>query len=179
MNSVKLYVLLLVIMFVLASTIALAGTPSCCQGKANAGPSGNNVSSRSFWDELTQEQQIQARELRSNYLAKIYPIKTEIRQIQAELGKLSVREDYNDSLVEKNIRRMLALKKELNQQLTTMNKQFQTMLTSEQKQKLGPSVSLFDSTSSSSGCGSGTTGGCGSSSACSCSPNKGPVKKAL
>jgi Spy/CpxP family protein refolding chaperone len=179
MNLVKLSVLLLVIVFILASTTTFAGAPSCCQGKVNASGSGNNVSSKSFWDVLTQEQQIKARELRSNYLEKIYPIRTEIQQIQVSLGKLSNQENYDESLVEKNIRRMLALRKQLNKELTAMDKQFQTLLTSEQKRNLGPSVSLLDSTSRSGGCGGGTAGGCGSSSACSCGSSISPVKKAL
>ena len=106
MISVKYWMLVSIIVIVLASATTFAGAPSCCQGKTVTGSTGQNIAPDSFWDVLTFKQQIKARELRSSYLEKIASLRAEYQQKRVELEALAVKEDYDDALVEKKIRKM-------------------------------------------------------------------------
>ncbi len=148
MKSTKVLTVLVPLMVVLAASVAFAGPgPGWCCGMGR----GQVAAS------LTPEQQKQVDALRLDFIKKTEPLRTEMRQKRIELMELSGKDKADDSAITKKRQEIWDLQDKMRTERRGFETKYWSLLTPEQKQKLGPATGMGFGRGR--GCGFGP-GGC-------------------
>jgi len=148
MKSTKVMIpaALLVALFVAVTVYAGPGRG----GGGGMGPGG------AVWGDLTKEQQKQVESLRLDVLKKTEPLRSQISQKRIEMMELSSKDNPDEQAIEKKRQEIWALQDAMRNERRAMSTKFRSLLTPEQRQKLGafgPGAGM--------GCGAGFGGGQG------------------
>jgi zinc resistance-associated protein len=134
------------------------GMGACC----GAGPGA------ALWSELSPEQQKQMTSLRTEFLKKVEGLRSEIAQKRIEMLDLASKDKPDEQVIEKKRQEIWALRDTMRNDRRAMGSKIRSLLTPEQKQKLGPfgpGMGMGGGMGSGGGCpmgrGMGGGGGCG------------------
>ncbi len=121
-------------------TVYAAG---CCGGMG--GPQSGAV-----LGDLTKEQQKQVAELRTEFLKKQEQLRAEMGNKRIEFMELAQKDNPDEQSVEKKRQEIWSLQDAMRNERRAFQTKFRTILTPEQRQKLGPGTAM----------GCGACGGC-------------------
>jgi Spy/CpxP family protein refolding chaperone len=103
----------------------------CCGGMA--GPQSGAV-----LGDLTKEQQKQVADLRTEFLKKQERLRSELGNKRIELMELAQKDSPDEQSIEKKRQEIWSLQDAIRNEARTLDTKFRTILTPEQRQKLGP-----------------------------------------
>lgn len=139
---------------------AYAQAPCCGGGPGGwgAGPAGKGAAWKGF--DLSADQQKQFKQLRLDFLKKTEPLRTELSKKRLEMMELNASDKYDDAAAQKTINEMRALRDKMRVERRAFKDKMRTILTPEQRQKMGGSFL------GRGGCPGGGRGGCGFGPGC-------------
>jgi Spy/CpxP family protein refolding chaperone len=103
------------------------GLPPCCGG------AGGTV-----WGDLSQEQQKEMASLRTEFFKKLEATRSEIAQKRVEMLDLASKDKADEEAIEKKRQEIWSLQDSLRSEGRSIGSKIRTLLTPEQRQKLGP-----------------------------------------
>jgi len=109
-----------------------------------------------MWGDLTKEQQKQAESLRLDMLKKTEPLRVQMSQKRIEMMELTSKDNPDEQAIEKKRQEIWGLQDTMRNERRAMSAKFRSLLTPEQRQKLG-TFGL----GAGMGCGAGFGGGPG------------------
>jgi Spy/CpxP family protein refolding chaperone len=102
------------------------------------------VCPRFYWDELNSEQRKQMQLLSLDYFTQRETTLSEIRKLKLEVKKMAAESStYDEAAVEKKMKGYSQLKDNLRKQRGELATKFRSLLTVEQKAKIGPYTLYF------------------------------------
>jgi Spy/CpxP family protein refolding chaperone len=119
----------LVITLFLAVTV-YAG-PGRWGGGMGMGPFG------AVWGDLTKDQQKQVESLRLDLLKKMQPLQAQMSQKRIEMMELASKDNPDEKAIEKKRQEIWSLQDTMRSERRAMSSKFRSLLTPEQRQKLG------------------------------------------
>jgi len=108
------------------------------------------------WGDLTKEQQKQVESFRLDLLKKTEPLRAQMSQKRIEMMELTSKDNPDEQAIEKKRQEIWALQDTMRNERRAMSTKFRSLLTPEQRQKLGAS-----GPGGGMGCGGGFGGGQG------------------
>ncbi len=125
-TKVTIPVALLIALFLVVTAYAGPG-----RGAGGMGPGG------AVWGDLTKEQQKQLESLRLDLLKKTEPLRAQMSQKRIEMMELASKDNPDEQAIEKKRQEIWALQDTMRNERRAMSSQFRSLLTPEQRQKLG------------------------------------------
>ena len=126
-TKVVIPVALLIALFLTVTVYAGPG-----QWGGGMGPGG------AMWSDLTKEQQKQVESLKLDLLKKTEPLRAQMSQKRIEMMELTSKDNPDEQAIEKKRQEIWALQDSMRNERRAMSTKFRSLLTPEQRQKLGP-----------------------------------------
>lgn len=123
------------VMIPVALLIALFLTVTVYAGPGRWG--GGMGPSGAMLGDLTKEQQKQVESLRLDLLKKTEPLRTQMSQKRIEMMELASKDNPDEQAIEKKRQEIWALQDTMRNERRAMSAKFRSLLTPEQRQKLG------------------------------------------
>ena len=133
---------------------AMEATGSCCAPGGGAG-------GPAVLNELAPEQKQQVLTLRTELMKKMEAVRSEAAKKRIELMELSSQEKTDEAAIEKKRQEIWALQDSMRNEQRAMSTKLRTLLTPEQRQKMGPMGMGFGFGPGAGGCGGSGGAGCG------------------
>jgi len=139
MRGLKSSLALVSVAILLAASAAAYAGPwggSCCPGGLGGGPwaaKGSGV-----WNELTKEQQKEITSLRTELLKKMESLRSDAAKKRIEMLELAAKDTPDETAIQKVREQIWALKDTMRNERRAMRTKIRSLLTPEQKKKLGP-----------------------------------------
>lgn len=147
MKSTKAMIPVVLVIALILTTAAYADPGRWGSGM---GPGG------AVWGDLTKEQQKQVESLKLDLLKKTEPLRAQMSQKRIEMMELTSKDNPDEQAIEKKRQEIWALQDTMRNERRAMSTKFRSLLTPEQRQKLGAS-----GPGGGMGCGGGFRGGQG------------------
>ncbi len=152
MKLTRAAVLAASMMVLLLASAASAQQMGCCFGGAGRGAA--------VWGDLTSEQQKQVSALRNEFFKKQETLRSDMAKKRIEMMETASKENPDEQAIDKKKQEVWALQDSMRNEGRAMSTKFRSLLTPEQKQKLGPVGPGFGGMNLGGGRGFGG-GGCG------------------
>jgi zinc resistance-associated protein len=117
----------------LAVTAAYAGPCGMCPYGGGGQGKGQGI-----WSILTPEQQQQAKVLRLETMKKVQPLMAEMGKKRVEMEELTSKPNADEQAVQKKREEIWAIQDAMRNEQRAMSTKIRTLLTPEQKEKVGP-----------------------------------------
>jgi Spy/CpxP family protein refolding chaperone len=137
MRGMKSTLVLVSVAIFLAASTAYAGPWGCsgCPG----GPCGGLWAAKgAVWNELTKEQQKEITSLRTDLLKKMESVRSQVAQKRIEMLELASKDKPDEAAIQKLREKIWALRDSMRNERRAMGTKVRSILTPEQKKKLGP-----------------------------------------
>jgi len=121
-----------------AASVIVFTAVSLVQAQPGWGPGHGKGKGAAIWNELSKDQQQQATALRLDFLKKTEAIRHEMGQKRIELMELASKPNADEQTLQKKREEIWALQDKMRNEHRAMGTKFRSLLTPEQKEKLGP-----------------------------------------
>jgi Spy/CpxP family protein refolding chaperone len=121
----------------LVITLLLAVTVYAGPGRWGGGMGMGPGPSGAVWGDLTKDQQKQVESLRLDLLKKMQPLQAQMAQKRIEMMEMASKDNPDEKAIEKKRQEIWSLQDTMRNERRAMSSKFRSLLTPEQRQKLG------------------------------------------
>lgn len=121
-----------------AASVIVFAAVSVVQAQPGWGPGHGKGRGAAIWNELSKDQQQQAAALRLEFLKKKEALRSEMGQKRIEMMELASKPNVDEQSLQKKREEIWALQDKMRNERRAMGTKFRSLLTPEQRQKLGP-----------------------------------------
>ncbi|MFH1117658.1 MAG: Spy/CpxP family protein refolding chaperone [Pseudomonadota bacterium] len=143
-------------LLVLVTAFAAYAGPGCCG--MGFGP---GASLRGMWNELSADQQKQAEALRLEFFKKVESFRADLGKKRIEIMELASKDSVDEEALQKKREEIWAVKDAMRNERRAMGTKMRSLLTPEQRKKVGPLGRFLPGDGDGPGGGYGPCGGQG------------------